>query len=470
MTTSASHSLLVELTDANFAAEVEQASLPVFFDFHTASCGPCKAIAPLLEQLAGLYRGQIKFGKVDADDNPALSERFKIRGVPTFMMFQHGKMVEVAGAQGGGSLTKAWFHNLLDKYAQTPIALKAADSRAFRAFQGDAALRESVVARVRGHIQAGHIVPASFKGPVGDAGNQRFSLMGAALDTGDLQVFESKLGIPAAVGRLQENVHGLFGKQVEEAGKMEWRLPSPHDAKPLQWWQAIPPGADLQSLPSRFFAWLLRERSTEVYPYVLGDNVRSTMESLAQLHERYARGDAPADEEWRQVRRTASELVVESEKRRGMAGAGVVPHGALTFIEMLTLPTHELGDDLMAPMRLAMTATEYAVSSSYTPEAWAARRAKEQELNEAWREALSKKFEGDDHKDPRSMTPEETQELQKKAMEMINSLDEYKAFLAYVGECRRLDAPLREKVELALAERMHAGLMQALNDTIAAKA
>src|SRR5262249_50262722 len=153
-------------------------------------------------------------------------------------------------------------------------------------FQGDAALRESVVARLRDHIEAGRIVPTDREGPISDANGQRYSLMGGALNTSDLQAFESKSGIPAPVGRLQESVHGLL---------------TAHAAWTLDWWQAVPPGADLQSLPSRFIAWLLQDHSAAIYPYPLSDDARATMKSLAQLHARAARGDAPSDEEWRTV-------------------------------------------------------------------------------------------------------------------------------------------------------------------------
>ena len=83
---------LIAVTDENFAAEVLQADLPVLVDFWAAWCGPCRMIAPFVEQIAGEYEGRAKVCKLDVDTAQKTAGDFGIRSIPTLLIFKGGKV------------------------------------------------------------------------------------------------------------------------------------------------------------------------------------------------------------------------------------------------------------------------------------------------------------------------------------------------------------------------------------------
>ncbi len=98
------------VTDASFEQDVLSGDLPVLVDFWAAWCGPCKMIAPVLEELAGEYEGRIKIAKMDVDANKETPAKFNIRGIPTLIIFKGGS----AEATKVGALSKGQLKEFID--------------------------------------------------------------------------------------------------------------------------------------------------------------------------------------------------------------------------------------------------------------------------------------------------------------------------------------------------------------------
>jgi len=102
---------LLEITDDNFQKEVMASELPVVVDFWATWCAPCLAIGPILEELAGEYKGRIRVGKVDVDHNRKVAMKYMVRSIPTVLVVKGGRVV----GQQIGSGSKAAFKKLFEK-------------------------------------------------------------------------------------------------------------------------------------------------------------------------------------------------------------------------------------------------------------------------------------------------------------------------------------------------------------------
>src|SRR5512137_2164055 len=90
---------VVTLEDATFEKEVLKSDIPVLVDFWAVWCGPCKAIAPTVDQIASEIKGKVKVGKMDIDKHQAVAQKYNIRSIPTLLVFKGGKVVDtVIGA------------------------------------------------------------------------------------------------------------------------------------------------------------------------------------------------------------------------------------------------------------------------------------------------------------------------------------------------------------------------------------
>jgi len=84
----------ITISDDNFESEVLKSEQPVLIDFWAAWCGPCKMIAPVVEELAGEYDGKVKIGKLDVDNNQQTAIKYGVRSIPTLLVFKNGEVKE----------------------------------------------------------------------------------------------------------------------------------------------------------------------------------------------------------------------------------------------------------------------------------------------------------------------------------------------------------------------------------------
>ena len=104
---------IITLTEGNFAAEVLQSAKPILVDFWAEWCGPCKALGPILDTLAGEYEGRVRIGKVNVDEAQGLAAQYRVQNIPTLLIFNQGQVVD----QFMGLRSKSDLKARLDKVA-----------------------------------------------------------------------------------------------------------------------------------------------------------------------------------------------------------------------------------------------------------------------------------------------------------------------------------------------------------------
>jgi thioredoxin len=291
--------MILETTDATFATDI-QSDLPVIVDLWAPWCGPCKALEPKLKQIAEDHEGRLKVLKLNVDEAPALTERFKVRGIPTLLFFVDGE--ECNRVTGASILrVRVLIEKLLEARGVAPSVSHASPSEeptpqaalaVLRTFGGDKSVKAACLTRLQEMPRTKESYPAQSM-------------------AGGNGLFESVVGAPRALGFLFNLVWLLQfdGVQGPESAHRELsRLV-----------EMMPVGSDLGWLHKDVMYWLLYKSSWSVRSFFSRQVEHDILEKMKALHERELAGVQVPQSTWEALQRDAV-LLVDVSNPDALAG------------------------------------------------------------------------------------------------------------------------------------------------------
>jgi thioredoxin len=272
--------LITETTDATFEADVLQSDLPVLLDLWAPWCGPCLALAPMLERIATQYEGRVRVVKYNVDENKGSWERFNVRGIPTLLVFRDG--TEVARNAGASA---SWLNSVLDA-AQRKV--QPAQAATLRGFGGDAARKAQCLAVLRKAIDAGRLSkPESDGHGPGVTATDCDYVPSRHVTTDPGADCSTVLGVPAALAVL----HDHFFESLPADGS-DTRFA-------LDWVEAIPVGADLTGVPEAYLQWLMHDPVWGLeHAFPRQGEPRALWKQIVEYRGQKLAGTTPADAIW----------------------------------------------------------------------------------------------------------------------------------------------------------------------------
>ncbi len=289
---------VIEVTEETFQTEIMQAPQKVLIDFWADWCAPCKALSPLLDEVAEKYAATLKVTKVNVEITPEVSKRFGIRGLPTLVLLEGGKEI---GRLGGCTNSKLFtFLNkhlnleLIPDQPDAPVVRKPAYKGPFAAFKNDPTLKESILQRAALGAEEVRITSLmNYYLPDEDRG----SPIAWLLQSSDIAQTEERLGIPESVAALYESLfYGLLKREVIDQQMSYEVIP---EALPLlyEWLSVIETGKDLTPLPSRYAGYLIDEiRHGTFAPFTeFAEDQLAALRLLSEYHEKNAAGNKYSD-------------------------------------------------------------------------------------------------------------------------------------------------------------------------------
>lgn len=285
--------LIVETTDATFESDVLNSELPVLLDFWAPWCGPCKAVAPMLDRIATEYEGRLRVVKYNVDQSEDSWKRFNFRGIPTVMAYSGGK--EIARTTGFNQINQKI---LLETLLTTPAAVSAGP---VVSFGGDAGRKALCVARVQQAIDTGALAKQDI---VSVDGSDLPSTRAAG---GPNASYSEVLGVPEVFAHLQNVFFGML--PAKDGSNTRFAL---------EWVEAIPVGVDLAGIPLAYTQWLLHDpqwgiaacvpQAVDAVEEDTGRTLRVLWKDMIVFHQREASGELLPPSVWEALRARISAL------------------------------------------------------------------------------------------------------------------------------------------------------------------